>query len=72
MTDTLLKSAAMDILIKHLGVVETERFVALILREPFDYTEWRRTNLPGDIPVEELSRQAMEYWKETYPNGMPT
>ena len=29
MTDTLLKSAAMEILVKNLGVVETERFIAL-------------------------------------------
>ena len=67
MTDTLLKSAAMEILVKNLGVVETERFIALILKEPFDYTEWRKTNLSDDIPVETLNRQAIEYWHSTYP-----
>ena len=67
MTDTLLKSAAMDILVKNLGVVGTERFISLILREPFDYTEWRKTNLTDDIPVEELNRQAVEYWQRMYP-----
>jgi hypothetical protein len=29
--------------------------------EPFDYTEWRRTNLFPDIYVSEISKQAMEY-----------
>ena len=39
MTDALLKTKAMDILVKNLGTVETERFIALVLKEPFDYTE---------------------------------
>jgi len=62
MNDTLLKSKAMDILVKNLGVVETERFIALVIKEPFDYTEWRRENLLNDVAVEELNRQAMNYW----------
>jgi hypothetical protein len=62
MTDTLLKTKAMDVLVKNLGVVETERFITLVLKEPFDYTEWRRDNLPDDISVSELNRQATEYW----------
>ena len=65
MTDTLLKTKAMDVLVKTLGVVETERFIALVLREPFDYTEWRRDNLVDDITVSELNRQATEYWNNT-------
>ena len=65
-TDTVLKSAAMDILVKNLGVVNTERFVALILKEPFDYTEWRKVNLSDDIPVETLNRQAIDYWNNMY------
>ena len=28
--------------------------------ETFDYTEWRRTNLPDD-DIEELNRKAVEY-----------
>ena len=62
MTDTLLKTKAMDVLVKNLGVVETERFITLVLKEPFDYTEWRRDNLTNDITVGELNRQATEYW----------
>jgi hypothetical protein len=41
--------------------VETERFISLLHVEPFDYTEWRRTNLFPDIYVSEISKQAMEY-----------
>ena len=67
MTDTLLKSTAMSILIKNLGVVEAERFISLILKEPFDYTEWRKENLPDDIPAEVLNHQATEYWNKMYP-----
>ena len=52
----------MDILVKNLGVVETERFITLVLKEPFDYTKWRSENLSDDITVNELSQQATEYW----------
>ena len=31
-----------------------------VLKEPFDYTEWRK-NLFDDMTVEELSEKAMEY-----------
>lgn len=64
MTDTLLKSTAMEILIDKLGIVQAERFIALILREPFNYTEWRNDNLSGDMKVEELNCQATEYWNK--------
>jgi hypothetical protein len=52
----------MNVLIKNLGVVEAERFISLVLKEPFDYTEWRRDNLSDDISVSELNRQSTEYW----------
>lgn len=67
MTDTLLKSEAMDILVRNLGVVQTEKFITLILREPFDYTKWRRDNLCDEITIEELNSQATEYWNSLYP-----
>ena len=41
-TDAELKSDAMTLLRVNLGLVESERFLALMQREPFDYTEWRR------------------------------
>lgn len=59
-TDTDLKKAAFDLLSSNLGLVEAERFISLIHREDFDYTEWRKNLLP-DITVRELSSQAMKH-----------
>ena len=39
-------------------MVDAERFVALMNRESFDYTEWRRNRFEG-VDVRELSRMAM-------------
>jgi len=52
-SDTLIKSDGMRILAEKLGIIEAERFITLVLREPFDYTDWQR-NLYGDIGVKEL------------------
>ena len=57
-TDTEIKSKGVQILATHLGDVEMERFIALIQREPFDYTKWHQ-NMDDDISLEELSRKAM-------------
>lgn len=58
MTDTEIRSKGLEILAKHLGDVEAERFIALIQREPFDYTKWRQ-GLDEDLSIEEISRKAM-------------
>jgi len=49
---------------KELGILDAERFVALILREPFDYTEWRKINLFVDMSVDEIIDEADKYYKE--------
>jgi len=41
-----------------MGNVDAERFIALIRREPFDYTEWRR-QLDQDLSIRELSEGAV-------------
>jgi hypothetical protein len=61
-TDTLLRNEGMELLSKHLGLVEAERFIMLIQKEPFDYTEWQE-NLFKDMTVEELSKKAAEFRK---------
>ena len=59
-TDTEIKSKGFQLLARYLGDVEAERFVALIQREPFDYTKWRRdTDLDDDLSLQEISRRAM-------------
>jgi len=61
-TDTELKVKGLKVLLKELGKVEAERFIALIKKEAFDYTKWQRS-LWEDKDVEELSREAMEFRK---------
>ena len=62
-TDSELKSKGLQILAKHLGNIEAEKFIALIQREPFDYTKWRQ-DLDEDLSVEEISRKAMAFRNE--------
>jgi len=57
-TDTEIRLKGIQVLTKYLGDVEAERFIALIQREPFDYTKWRQ-GLDEDLPIEEISRRAM-------------
>jgi len=42
-TDTEVKIKGVRALTESLGKVGAERFIALIQREPFDYTKWQRT-----------------------------
>ena len=58
-TDTEIKIKGVQILSQYLGDVEAERFIALIQREPFDYTKWHQ-ELDGPLSIEELSQKAME------------
>lgn len=59
MTDTEIKIRGMEALFAELGEIETERFISLILREPFDYTRWQR-RLWHEKSVEEISKMAMK------------
>jgi len=52
-SDTLIKSSGMRVLAENLGMVEAERFISLVLREPFDYTIWQR-DLYKSMSVKEL------------------
>ena len=60
-TDTELKLRGIEALIAALGEVQAERFITLILREPFEYTQWQRDLWPNKS-LEEISRLAMENW----------
>jgi len=63
-TDTEIKLKGINLLAQHLGNVEAERFIALIQREPFDYTKWHQ-GLDEELSIEEISRKAMSLRKET-------
>ena len=58
-TDTEVKVKGIETLIAALGELNAERFIALILREPFDYTKWQH-NLWSDKSIEEISKMAMK------------
>jgi hypothetical protein len=62
MTETAIKLTSMDALTIALGEVQAERFISLIMREPFDYTRWQQA-LWEDKSVEEISQMAMAYRK---------
>ena len=57
-TDTEVRIRGLHVLIEAMGPVEAERFITLMLREPFDYTQWQRQLWP-ERSVEEISNEAM-------------
>ncbi len=59
-TDSVVKRDGMKILLTGLGKVDAERFISLIIKEPFDYTEWQK-GLFSDETVRELSDIAMDF-----------
>jgi hypothetical protein len=58
-TDTIIRREGMTALFDKLNPVEAERFIYLLLSEPFDYTEWQRDLFEG-MSIEELGQKAME------------
>ena len=59
-TDYEIMQTGIKTLIEKLGLVEAERFLVLLQREPFDYTKWRKDLWKGKS-AEEISREAMEF-----------
>lgn len=58
-TDEELKIEGLKALTEALGDVQAEKFIALIMRSPFDYTKWQRKLWVGKS-VEEISEAAMK------------
>jgi len=56
-TDMLIRYEGLRALRERLGPVEAEKFIVLIRREPFDYTEWQQT-LWQNKSVDELFEAA--------------
>ena len=63
-TDTEIKLKGLEALINALGEVQAERFISLVLREPFDYTAWQK-KLWQDKSVEQISSLAMEFRRKS-------
>lgn len=62
-SETELRQDGLRVLVSALGPVEAERFITLILREPFDYTNWQK-QLWAEMSVDEISKAAMNLRKE--------
>ena len=59
-TDTEIKVKGVEALITALGEVQAERFISLMLREPFDYTQWQQKLWPSQS-VTQISSMAMAH-----------
>jgi len=59
-SDNAICNEAIETLINALGMVDTERFITMIKRDIFDYTEWRR-KLWNDKNIEEIHNLATKY-----------
>ena len=59
-SNSVIKNEGMRVLSERLGPVDAERFIVLLRREPFNYTEWRQ-NLYKDIPLNKFLEKANEY-----------
>ena len=59
-TDSEIRVEEIRALTTALGSVEAERFITLMLREPFDYTKWQQ-NLFQKQSLQEMSEVAMKH-----------
>ena len=61
-TDVEIRRKGLKVLIDALGNVNAEKFISLIIKEPFDYTEWQN-NLWNNNSVKDISESALQYRK---------
>ena len=47
-----------------LGLLEAEQFIFVLKSQPFDYTEWRKTNICEGMSLDEISEAAAAYCGE--------
>ena len=62
-TDTEIRQKGFGALVAALGEVDAERFITLLNREPFDYTQWQK-DIFNTLDVSELSNRAMKLRNE--------
>ncbi|MDR2883685.1 MAG: hypothetical protein LBV09_01075 [Deferribacteraceae bacterium] len=61
--DTVIRIEAMDALIAALGEVDAERFISMVSRDQFDYTEWR-SQICKDMNIDEIYNKAVKLEKQ--------
>jgi hypothetical protein len=54
----------MDALLSTLGALDAERFICMVKRDTFDYTEWQR-KLWAEKSIEEIHAAAVQHEKTT-------
>ncbi len=63
LSDTLIRYEGMKILREQLGLVEAEKFISLMKKEPFNYTNWQSEEWK-DKNVDDIFSEAKEYWEK--------
>ena len=58
-----IMNKGMNCLLEKLGVVETEQFISIIIREKFDYTKWQQKYFDEMTP-EQIDDGAKKYVEE--------
>ncbi len=61
-TDSEIINTGFESIFSTLGMVDAERFIMLIKRDKFDYTEWQKNLWPNET-VESLSSKAQRAWE---------
>jgi hypothetical protein len=61
--NAVLLDKGIKCLVEKLGMLEAEQFIYVIKSQPFDYTEWRKTNLFVGMTLDEISKAADAYCK---------
>ncbi len=59
---TEIMNKGMKCLTQHLGSIEAEQFISIIIREKFDYTKWQREYFDAKTP-EAISNEASLFEK---------
>jgi hypothetical protein len=67
-TDIEIQKTGYDALMATLSPLEFERFLVMIKREKFDYTQWRGDQFKN-MTVDEIAHAAESYNTENYPEG---
>lgn len=62
-TNTELMTRGMECLVQNLGDLEAQRFISTIMREKFDYTQWRREHF-GNMDADAFLDAAVAYATE--------
>lgn len=62
-TEAEVMQMGMEYLVEKLGIIDTERFISKLLRERFDYTEWRKKYF-ADVDLETFLNEAADFDKK--------